>query len=135
MELAYFRIKTGKTLGKLHWKSRILLHRNGMAAISKMLWSSNRWNSITWKFETFWAMNLFLEFNHCWVVLHFGSLAQELMACLGRCPKLDYYKVKGCYLVKLVLCLVIGLFNLIESQTWWINSSTITLHNHECIQR
>ena len=34
-QLAYFRIKTGKTLGKFHGKSKIPLQRNGMAAIPK----------------------------------------------------------------------------------------------------
>ena len=34
-QLAYFRTNTGKTLGKLHWKSKISLKRNGMAAIPK----------------------------------------------------------------------------------------------------
>ena len=33
---AYFRINTGKTLGKLHWKSKIPLQRNGMAVIQKL---------------------------------------------------------------------------------------------------
>ena len=35
-QLAYFRTNTGKTLGKLHWKSKIPLQRNGMAAIPKI---------------------------------------------------------------------------------------------------
>ena len=34
-QLAYFRINTGNTLGKLRWKSKVSLQRNGMAAIPK----------------------------------------------------------------------------------------------------
>ena len=41
-QLAYFIINIGKTLGKLHWKSKIQLQRNGMAAIPKM--SNNMWS-------------------------------------------------------------------------------------------
>ena len=35
MVTVYFRINTGKTLGKLHWKSNTPLQSNGMDAIPK----------------------------------------------------------------------------------------------------
>ena len=34
-QLVYLLIVTGKTLGKLPWKSKVQLQRNGMAAIPK----------------------------------------------------------------------------------------------------
>ena len=39
------------------------------------------------------------------------------------------------FFVQLILCLAIRSVNLIEIQTWWINSWLITLHNHELILR
>ena len=35
-QLAYFEIITGKTIGKLPWKIKVPLQRNGMAAIPKI---------------------------------------------------------------------------------------------------
>ena len=35
-QLAYLKIVAGKTLGKLPWKSKVQLQRNGMAAIPKI---------------------------------------------------------------------------------------------------